>query len=778
MMDRRSAPSAARWILVVLPGLLLGCGRAGAPDAGGDLPADEAPAVAFRNAASGVGYVGDAACASCHEDAYRGYQAHGMARSFYRLTAANRVEAPLDEPLLHADSGFAYAVRVAPDGWYQEEVVRAPDGRVLHRLRRRMDYVVGSGHAARTYLSEGNGRLFELPLTWYTQRRRWDFSPGYEVKNGRFDRLIPDRCMACHNSYPEAVPFVEGKYRAVPEGIGCERCHGPGALHVEERLADPDPAGEIDDTIVNPAHLPFGRRLDVCQQCHLSATVSILREGRSAFSFRPSEALSDHLALFAAHRTDASAEEIDVISHADRMRRSACYTGTLRAARPLECVTCHNPHEGFRDRGAAYFNRTCLGCHDAGGLPAKVAAQARADHAPEANCFGCHMPKARAGDAPHSSFTDHWIRVVEGSPVPAPTAEPFTPELLQPYFARDRGNRDGQRYLGMALIVYGRQRNDPGLMATGAATVEQALGSDTTHGEAHFLLGAAYLQGGRPDRAVAPLERAVRLDPGVPERLDALAQAYAAVRRDTAVVGRLYRRALGLQPALSGVRVNYGHFLQAQGRVAEAAGAYRAALAEQPWLDAAAFGLGTALVELGRMDEAERAFREALRLSPGYADVLGNMLLVRTGSLPAAPSAGQRGAGGGPGAEFVAEAVAFVPVEDALVALAQAGDEIRIEPMPLEDALATGRAALADVARFTNVPPDATVRIFTHSGLLVRTLAQRDASGFLAWDLRDDAGFLLASGEYLAYVQARGEAGRVRWTKVRRFALVRQRARR
>ena len=72
-----------------------------------------------------------------------------------------------------------------------------------------MDYVVGSGSAARTYLTEENGRLYELPLAWYTQSRtnpeqgatvgeagsggHWGFSPGYAESNARFGRTIPER---------------------------------------------------------------------------------------------------------------------------------------------------------------------------------------------------------------------------------------------------------------------------------------------------------------------------------------------------------------------------------------------------------------------------------------------------------------------------------------------------------------------------------------------------------------------------------------------------------
>jgi len=681
-----------------------------------------------------------------------------MARSFYPLTVENRVEDVANVEVRHEASGLTYTVVAEEDGLYQEEFILAPDGRKTHRLRRRMDYVIGSGHVARTYLTESNGRLYELPLTWYTEKQQWDFSPGYATKNGRFDRLMPDRCMACHNSYPGRLPFVEGKYTAVPEGIGCERCHGPGTLHVAERLADPKPAGDVDDTIVNPRHLSFERRLDVCNQCHLQTTVSVLREGRTIFGFQPSEALSNHLALFVAHDETGAEDDVAVVSHAERMRLSACFRATRTAERPLECLTCHNPHEGFREQGPRYFNDTCTRCHNAEALASQMAQpEVRQQHAATANCIRCHMPKVEASDAPHATFTDHWIRVVGGEPAASVPDRPRA--VMEPYFERDAGNREGQRYLGMALIVHGRQQNSPRLMATGAATLEAGLGADTTHGEAYFLLGVAYQQLGALDRAIPALERAVRADPRVPQRLSALAQAYEDDARDPRVVERLYRQALGIQPALADVRVRYGHFLQAQGRVEEAVAAYEAALAEQPWFDAAALALGTALVARHQEALAEEAFRKALHLNPANTEVFRTMLLFETT--------------GRAGEERITAVRAVTPLPDSLPADGPAVDEIGLVPDATVDSVATGGVLL----RFTNLPSRATVQIHTDQGTLLRALERRGTDAALRWDLRTEAGRIVPSGTYLIHVRAQDGTGRTLGTRVLRRVLIRQHTR-
>lgn len=611
---------ACSWpAVLVLGGLLIGCGaEAIEPPA-----ADESRQ--FRNVSdSTVAFVGDAACASCHEAEYRGYQAHGMARSFYPLTPETAVEDFSGVEVLHEPTGLRYRAYREGDRFFQEEYRLDAAGRRVHALVREMLYVVGSGTAARTYLAESNGHLYELPLTWYTQPRKWDFSPGYREDNPRFDRLVPDRCMTCHNSYPAGVPYVEGKYTQVPLGIGCERCHGPGALHVETQLASADTGDGFDETIVNPKHLSLDRRLDVCQQCHLSGTVMLLRAGRTAYDFRPSQDLAGYVALFSSDQAEADGQ-IGVISHADRMRQSVCFTATQGQPAAMECITCHNPHEGFRDKGPGYFNRTCLGCHDAGLLAGQVAPAARPDHTGEANCIACHMPRV-ASEAPHSSFTDHWIRVVVPE-APKPVAA-HQPVILHPYFDRDRRGAAAAVMTGMAYVVYGTQFRDRQALQTGIGHLEQALAQQPDAGEAHYLLGYARMQLGQWQAAIPALEAAVRLDNRIPERLNALAQAYEATGGDPARTGQAYEQALQRQPALAGVRVNYGRFLETQGRLEEALAQYQRAAADQPWLAPAQYNLGTAQLRKGQTRPAEAALRQALSLHPDHVEALGNLGLL------------------------------------------------------------------------------------------------------------------------------------------------------
>ena len=604
-------------VLILISLSAAGCGGSGAP------PAEESTDESYRFENIDAAFVGDAACFDCHEEEYRGFQEHGMASSLYPLTPDRAVEDFSGATVRDDERDLTYRMFRDGDRFFQEEYRLGADGEKTHSLVREMEVVVGSGTAARTYLVEENGHYFELPVTWYTQSQRWAFSPGYETSNARFDRLIPDRCMTCHNSYPEPVPFVEGKYADVPFGIGCERCHGPGSVHVDARLAAPAPADSVDETIVNPAHLTLERRLDVCQQCHLHSTVSILREGRTAYDFRPSQPLAEYVAFFGSDEP-APESSVDVISHAERMRQSACFVGSQALERPMDCTTCHDPHEGFRTEGPEYFNETCRTCHEVSSLQAALPEGASAEHTDAGNCFACHMPKVEAEGTPHASFTDHRIRVVDEDVVPPAGGSGGG---LVPYFAQDAS--DGI-YAGMAYVIYGRQQGDSTTLRRGVELLQDRLEGEAAagFGEALYLLGFAYQQLGEPARAIEPLERSVTQDPNVPERLNTLALAYEADGRSTDAVERLYARALEIQPALASVRVNYGRFLEARQRLDGAIAQYRSAIEEHAWLETAHFNLGSALLRSGDFEAGEDALQEAIRLDPDYGEALSNLGLV------------------------------------------------------------------------------------------------------------------------------------------------------
>ncbi len=693
----------------------------------------------FRNVETSTAYVGDEACATCHADAASAYRSHAMARSFHPWEPDTRIEAPLTEPIFHAPTGFYYSVIEVGDELHQEEFLIGMGGQRLHELRRRIDYVMGSGAVARTYFTEENGRLFQLPLTWYEQGG-WDFSPGYELSNARFDRLMPDRCLTCHGSYPEPFPHLEGKYAELSPGIGCERCHGPGALHVTERSSGESADSTYDDTIVNPEHLPFERRLDVCQQCHVHTPVTVLREGQDAFSYMPSQPLRDHAAFF------KTTGDIDIVSHADRLRQSACFVATRPTEQPLECATCHNPHRPPPDLMAQ--NQPCRDCHATLDLQQRLTSPTSlADHTPTANCVGCHMPKVKERAVPHGSFTEHWIRVIAAEEQQT-QARRADDRPIEPYFERDRTGPDAALYQAMGEVIYANLATNARILVDAATALDRALGTDTTRGDAQFLLGVAYQQLGRTDDAIGALERAVRIDADRPAWLHALAQAYESAETNPAGVDSLYVRALTLQPALAWIRADYAHFLHSQGLRVEAEETYRSALAERPSLDAAAFNLGMLLIERGRLGEASEVLQEAVRLDPTLAEALSPLLQIRTVGNTVT------------GARFMGSPLITLPVRDR---------------GPAAPRLTIGRGNAGPGVLFVNVPPGVSVRIHKPGGAVVRTLPPGEGST-LMWDLLTEAGTPISGGLYQARLEGNAASGSPFTPQLFSFGVVRLRA--
>ena len=84
-------------------------------------------------------------------------------------------------------------------------------------------------------------------------------------------------------------------------------------------------------------------------------------------------------------------------------------------------------------------------------------------------------------------------------------------------------------------------------------------------------------------------------------------------------------------------------------------------------------------------------------------------------------------------------------------------DEIGIAPNPYRGSSAYEVNKLSDEVRLTNLPDVATIRVFTLSGTLVRTMV-KDSPGIrsLSWDLTTDERLPLGSGMYLIHVDVPG----------------------
>ena len=359
-----------------------------------------------------AGYVDDAVCGRCHVDLYRSYQQVGMAQSFRRPGAAV-VKEEFGREYYHEASDRYYQIIERGDGLLFRRYQRADDGGVVNEIEIPVAWIMGSGNRARSYLYQTEwGELYLLPLSWYSEDGTWGMSPGFEAgDHSGIHRKVARKCMFCHNAFPE-VPAesdnhwnVETFPHSLPEGTGCQRCHGPGADHVREVLSGAD-IEDIRQAIVNPARLSPELRDSVCFQCHMLPSASLVgarRLGLGDYSYRPGQRLSEYMVHVdvAEHGVDP-ADRFEINHHGYRFFQSRCYR---ESAGKLACISCHDPHvkpESTRFRAAVA--EVCAGCH------ANPAAFHTSTADPTAgDCVSCHMPQRRTSDVVLVTMTDHRI---------------------------------------------------------------------------------------------------------------------------------------------------------------------------------------------------------------------------------------------------------------------------------------------------------------------------------------------------------------------------------
>jgi len=363
-----------------------------------------------------VKYVGIEACRSCHNDIYKTFIETGMGKSF-DLATRSKSAADFSKKHVVFDSynNMHYMPSWRGDHLYITEF-RLEGKDTIHKRAEKVDYIVGSGQHTNSHIMNVNGYLYQMPLTWYAQKGKWDLPPGYENGNNvRFNRAIGFECMSCHNALPQFEENSTNKFINIPKGIDCERCHGPGEIHVKEKLAGNivDTATQIDYTIVNPKKLVWERQIDVCQRCHLQGN-AVLKTGKTFRDYKPGMDLSSVVDIYMP-KYKGKDDEFIMASHAQRLQLSKCFIGSQQSDKlgsqqtaKLTCITCHNPHVSVKVTGKQIFNTACGNCHNM-----KTACKETANNRIKVNdnCWSCHMPKSGTIDIPHVTVTDHWIKI-------------------------------------------------------------------------------------------------------------------------------------------------------------------------------------------------------------------------------------------------------------------------------------------------------------------------------------------------------------------------------
>ena len=391
-------------------------------------------------------------------------------------------------------------------------------------------------------------------------------------------RQIAYECMFCHNAYPEipatahrdlsANPVYNGP---LPEGIDCQRCHGPGAAHVKTAQSPGVSAPQIRALILNPARLN---------------------------------------------------NEHKIVNAPYRLRQSQCY---LKSEGALTCETCHNPHDLHKGpESASYYASICMKCH-AATLPAQIALN---KHPASNDCVSCHMPKRLTEDVVHAIMPDHLIQRHPPSPkellgerleVPETAANAYRGEVRRYLLDHENHGPVDDLYDGLAQVI------DSSNLEAGIPHLEEAIRTDHPDQPNLFIeLGDAMRHSGNLSGAIKAYRQALVFDPLSScgqRRLGATLGS--AGQEDEALT--ILKKALEHEPNNALLWYEQALIESREGKREEAIEHLRKALQIKADFADAQNNLGANLAQVGDQQSAEIAFRAALTTNPYDGETRANL---------------------------------------------------------------------------------------------------------------------------------------------------------
>ncbi len=566
----------------------------------------------FRNVRPDVRYVGDSTCADCHADVCDHYKTHPMSRSAAWVTGRDAHPDASNNPV--RAGLFELSVLERGGSVFHSLAVPHLPGAELPAYSVPVHLVIGSGRQGQSYVTLDRGAAWQSPLSWFRRGQRWDVSPGFSLGAASRRAVLPG-CLFCHTNPVTSVEQTLNRYREplcqFQPAIGCERCHGPGSLHVADRIAGPAPDGP-DYSIVNPKHLAPELKADICRQCHLQGAERVERRGRTTEEYRPGLPFEQFVSVFVSHPNRADNRKS--VGQFEQMEQSRCYIGSDGQ---MSCTSCHDPHAAPLS-AAKHYRERCLRCHEKQGCSASQAERrARGD-----SCVACHMPASESSNIIHAAVTDHRVPRRPGAGASASGELPSASQLLLPYRPGPHAPPVAERERDWA-VVYAREVSRAA--ASGKAPPELArlvqtrLQSALTHwpGDAICWSAAAgvALARGEASEAVAAARRAAALAPDSEAAQTRLAEV-ADATGDFARMAEAGQRLVAINPTSADYHVTLASALANQKQWEAAETEARAALEIHPLHPMARLILGACRASRGDKRAGRVELETALRLAP------------------------------------------------------------------------------------------------------------------------------------------------------------------
>ncbi len=315
-------------------------------------------------------YVGSQACAPCHPSEFGKQSASHHAHSLQLIegsllgSALLKAEHSPDNRLRYEQSAGKVLVH--------EEGVPQP---VI------LEWAFGAGAQGSTPIGLWGEQFLEHRFSYYSRMGglapTFGHAPRVSTPIAELGVLQDKRTISnCFNCHATGVQRSGSEFSlaGMQPGVQCERCHGPGSVHIQaaERGTSKD---EVRREVVNPGRSPARAQIEMCGGCHRLPMPGMGEEPE----------LEDPVTVRFA--------PIGLLV-------SRCF----RAGKSVSCLTCHDPHGDARPRTSFAYSEACLGCHAADHKPIRLCRRVQKE-----NCLPCHMQQAHLES--YLRFTDHRIRI-------------------------------------------------------------------------------------------------------------------------------------------------------------------------------------------------------------------------------------------------------------------------------------------------------------------------------------------------------------------------------
>ncbi len=614
-----TSPVSSRLYLLLITALFCAFAQA-APDAG-------------DTAAS---YVGSESCASCHEQAYKGWQQSHHWQAMQPATEQTVLGDFNNATYTH----FGVTSKFSRDG---DKFTVETDNAKGKMETFTIDYTFGFYPLQQYLIAFDDGRYQALSVAWDSRPQqqggqRWfHLYPDEAIPHddplhwtGAFQNWN-SRCASCHSTdlrknYDPEQDTYHTEWSEVT--VGCESCHGAGSQHLawaagKTSIADKGLLVSLDDqatwqmtdqrpTMVNTSELRPQRQVESCAGCHSRRQELAHRREDAAFL----ESYDLSLLLEGLYFPDGQIlDEVYV------------YGSFLQSKMHAEGVVCSNCHQPHSLQLRAEGNALCSQCHNAEVFDNPTHHHHKAG-SQGAQCVECHMPERTYMVV--DPRRDHSFRV----PQPALSGLLGTPNACTTCH-QDKDNSWAKQAL---LDWYGHQPlrdqhastlaiargNNPA-----ALEMLQKLANDPS--ESRIVRATAVRETGRFPSTQTVTEAIDHLYSD-----DPLLRIAAVNALETLPVNQRYTILgpiagdpvkavrMAVAAALAGTRPSQLDSDQAKG-LGELFAEYQQTLAFNADTPSGQLNIGLFQTAQGDIAQAEAAYRHALKLAPGYLPAMLNL---------------------------------------------------------------------------------------------------------------------------------------------------------